>query len=273
MVARHSHARGPLTAAFMAHSLGSGYLAALLRRAPELASSVAFFDPICFLLPDGTVLNNYLYKPVLLRPSTWYHWLQRYVVADEPTQQDCFRNCFWWSQFWLHPSELPCDAIIQLSGQDRVANTYKVFAHLRAWERWMKVARSCELGSARAQLDLRFHETWSHGWLCFHLNEMRSMIHALQRAQQASDARLAVYDTGDDDTVPLTPSLTDAMQTPLSAPKIRRVRFARSPARRDTRTSTESQESLVSSSSDELTYNRAHGVACSPRSTISRAWI
>ena len=107
MVARHTHVEKAVQAAFVAHSLGTGYLALLCRRAPELPAAVAFIDPICFLLPDGHVLRNYLYQPVTLGLSTWFHWLQRYLVADEPTQQDYFRNIFWWASPWLHhPPEL-----------------------------------------------------------------------------------------------------------------------------------------------------------------------
>ena len=110
MVARYTHVESAVQASFVAHSLGTGYLALLCRRAPELPAAVAFIDPICFLLPDGHVLRNYLYQPVTLGLSTWFHWLQRYLVADEPTQQDYFRNIFWWASSWIHPSELRASA-------------------------------------------------------------------------------------------------------------------------------------------------------------------
>ena len=78
------------------------------------------------------MLHNYLYARPRLGVRTWFHWLQRYVVADEPTQQDCFRNCFWWSQFVLHPSELSCDTHVVLSGHDSVANASSVYEQLGA---------------------------------------------------------------------------------------------------------------------------------------------
>ena len=161
MVARYTHVESAVQASFVAHSLGTGYLALLCRRAPELPAAVAFIDPICFLLPDGHVLRNYLYQPVTLGLSTWFHWLQRYLVADEPTQQDYFRNIFWWASSWihpselrasahhgalssprrwasswLHPSELPCDALVLLSGRDSLVSAPNVFTHLKVWQGW-----------------------------------------------------------------------------------------------------------------------------------------
>ena len=40
----------PPRAAFLAHSLGSAHLAALLKASPDVAAAVAFIDPICFQL-------------------------------------------------------------------------------------------------------------------------------------------------------------------------------------------------------------------------------
>ena len=98
------------------------------------------------------------------------------MVADEPTQQDCFRNCFWWSQMCMHPSELPCDAVVVLSGHDSVANTSSLYAHLSAWVRWLRVAKEHGLGGPRSALELVLHEGWSHGWICFHRHEQRKLI-------------------------------------------------------------------------------------------------
>ena len=87
MVCRHVAVGKPIKAAFAAHSLGSANLALVCRQAPDLPSALAFIDPICFLLPDGNVLRNYLYEPVSFGLSTWFHWLQRYIVADEPVRE------------------------------------------------------------------------------------------------------------------------------------------------------------------------------------------
>lgn len=84
MVTRYTPHGRPVKAAFAAHSLGSSILATICRQAPELPAALAFIDPICFLLPDGRVLRNYLYEPVTFGLSTWFHWLQRYIIADEP---------------------------------------------------------------------------------------------------------------------------------------------------------------------------------------------
>jgi len=141
MVARHVPRGTPVRAAFVAHSLGTGVLALLCRQSADLVCAAAFIDPICFLLPDGNVLRNYLYEPVALGLHTWFHWLQRYLVAAEPTQQDYFRSIFWWASSWLHPAELPCDALVLLSGRDTVAHAPRVFSYLQAWQSWKQLTR------------------------------------------------------------------------------------------------------------------------------------
>jgi len=230
MVARHTHVEKAVQAAFVAHSLGTGYLALLCRRAPELPAAVAFIDPICFLLPDGHVLRNYLYQPVTLGLFTWFHWLQRYLVADEPTQQDYFRNIFWWASpwlhhppelharahhcalssphrwasSWLHPSELPCDGLVLLSGRDSLVSAPNVFTHLKVWQGWHglttgRYAASASpasleptpppsppaqrLGSPRSeqQLHLHMHASWTHGWVLFSPHEQSILVRKLQR--------------------------------------------------------------------------------------------
>lgn len=56
--------RRAVRAAFLANSVGTGLLGAFLERAPELAASAVFSDPICFELSSGDVLHNFLYaKP------------------------------------------------------------------------------------------------------------------------------------------------------------------------------------------------------------------
>jgi hypothetical protein len=171
---------GPPAATFAAHSLGTAFLSLLVRRAPEVVAAAAFVDPICFNLSDGTVLQNFLYAEPRLAPSSWFHWLQRFVVADEPTQQDCFRRCFWWSQFFLHPSELPCDTLVCLSSRDSVASAPAVHASLSAWQRWTHLARAHGIGRPRASLEVEVHEGWYHGWLLFHPREQKRLLRRLQ---------------------------------------------------------------------------------------------
>ena len=74
IVARYHNEPGNPTpkAAFLAHSLGTGYLAPLVRKAPDLVAAVGLVDPICFSLPDGSVLHNYLYASPRLGLRTWY---------------------------------------------------------------------------------------------------------------------------------------------------------------------------------------------------------
>lgn len=58
-------------AAFLANSVGTGLLGALLERAPELAASAVFSDPICFELSSGDVLHNFLYAEPACCGGVW----------------------------------------------------------------------------------------------------------------------------------------------------------------------------------------------------------
>uniref|UniRef100_A0A7S3W261 AB hydrolase-1 domain-containing protein n=2 Tax=Emiliania huxleyi TaxID=2903 RepID=A0A7S3W261_EMIHU len=160
MVRRHAlNGRAP-SAAFMSHSLGTGYHAAVATRAPGLVAASLFADPICFLLHERDVLHNFLYEVAPLRPATWFHWLQRVAVASDPTVQNCLRREFWWSQHWLHPASLPSPTAVHLSAADTVCNPRRVQEHL------------LRHGGAQAGLDSPLEVELSrgmftvHGWLC-----------------------------------------------------------------------------------------------------------
>lgn len=128
------------------------------------------------------------------------------------TQQDFFRNIFWWASSWLHPSEIPCDTLVVLSGRDSVAAAPKVYTHLRAWQcsnglvltqptdtspsplrRPSSPTRSAspsvppspssiaatDTAVESVELHIRMQASWSHGWVLFHLHEQRVLMHKL----------------------------------------------------------------------------------------------
>ena len=126
-------------------------------------SAAAFIDPICFQLPDGRCLQNFLYAKPALAPASLYHFLQRHLIADEPTTQACLRSCFWWAQFWLHPSEISCDAVVELSAHDSVTAAVSVDRYLRSWQRQARDSVRNAQGRAPRCLEVRMRETWAHG--------------------------------------------------------------------------------------------------------------
>jgi len=150
------------------------------------------------------VLHNYLYASPAV--TSGFHWLQRYLVANEATQQDFFRTCWWWSQHWLHPTELPCDTSITLSGRDSVANAYSVHAHLHdqlptpashgaadalgshyeANARHIpslqppKAAGHGRTAPRMPRVEVTMHDHWTHGWLLMHPAEQSRVVRSLQ---------------------------------------------------------------------------------------------
>jgi hypothetical protein len=67
--------------------------------------------------------------------STLFRITQRKVMSEEVIMQDCIRRLFWWSQHWIHPSDLPCACHVILSGKDTVASPTEVLSCLRSWQR------------------------------------------------------------------------------------------------------------------------------------------
>lgn len=188
--------------------------------------AAALIDPICFLLADGAVLNNFLYSspdcplheaPQLLKkgltrppsqenllelvrdaekvvePLSWFKYVQRYLVANEPTMQDCFRRGFWWAQHWLHPSELPSDTLVLLSGNDSVADAPTVHAYLKSWQAKEQakadLVRDPVLGVQPNKLQVQLRESWGHGWLMLHPSEQRSLVLQVQTMHRDSSFR------------------------------------------------------------------------------------
>jgi len=238
-------------AAFIAHSLGSGVLAPLMRNAPELVGAAAFIDPICFLLPDGGVLRNFLYTRPPLALDHWFHCLQRYLVANEATVQDCFRNCFWWSQHWLHPSEICSDSVVHLSGRDSVAEARRVHSYLRSWQRRARDWADRAKGRRRRRVEVHLHESWSHGWLMLHPEEQRKLVAKLQAMLRQQDDWTCEAQTSPATVLTAPPyEAPPVQQTPLVADLFgmaRQVRFHLQDAEGDTASngSSESVDDLV----------------------------
>jgi len=144
LVARHSPTPDAPRAGFLAHSLGTAALAALLKRRPEVCAAASFVDPICFLLHRRDVLFNFMYAapPFTLAWSSkggfarWFHWVQHVVMTCDPTVQNAFRREFFWAHYDLHAAQLAtmgngAAAAVHLSAADTVCNPRAVAAHLR----------------------------------------------------------------------------------------------------------------------------------------------
>ena len=156
------------SATFVAHSMGTAFLAAVLRARPGLASSALFVDPVCFLLYRRDILYNFLYRKPSFRRSWWrpskwsplgLHWLH----TRDPCMQGCFRRDFWWSQYILQPWDIPCDAAVLLSGKDAIVPAADVFAYLK--EQAAALKRTADAVCGDRELRVEMHEGCSHGWL------------------------------------------------------------------------------------------------------------
>lgn len=156
------------SATFVAHSMGTAFLAAVLRARPGLASSALFVDPVCFLLYRRDIMYNFLYRKPSFRRSWWrpskwsplgLHWLH----TRDPCMQGCFRRDFWWSQYILQPWDIPCDAAVLLSGKDAIVPAADVFQYLTGQAAALK--RTADAVCGDRELRVEMHEGRSHGWL------------------------------------------------------------------------------------------------------------
>jgi hypothetical protein len=183
------------TATFIAHSMGTGFLAAVLRARPGLASGVLMVDPVCFLLYRRDVLYNFLYrKPALrrswYRPSKWFNLALHRMLTQEPCMQCCFRRDFWWSHYLLHPMDIPCDAAVLLSGRDTIVNAREVETYLREQAAALKRDPAAGAGGGAHEISVVMHEGRSHGWLMAMPRMPRGVFDALAglRKRRGGDA-------------------------------------------------------------------------------------
>ncbi|KAL1510368.1 hypothetical protein AB1Y20_006679 [Prymnesium parvum] len=173
MLERHAERQTPRRAVFFAHSLGTAHLAAVLKAEPALAAAVGMADPICFLLAHPDVLYNFLYARPPLTANTFFHWAQYKLATSEPTTQYCFRRAFWWSSYWIHPTDLPCDSFVVLSGRDSVAEPYAVLDNLNTWKPL--------LAKTGVKMHTKLFDKWRHGWLLWHPSAQYHFILSVQR--------------------------------------------------------------------------------------------
>ena len=81
------------------------------------------------------------------------------MVVLEPSVQFCFRRTFWWTHNYIHPADLPCDALVVLGGCDTVADPHDVRKALEAYQ------RGCVERGETPRVRLEWHEGWLHGGL------------------------------------------------------------------------------------------------------------
>jgi pimeloyl-ACP methyl ester carboxylesterase len=192
----HRHAGSTPRAAFLGHSLGTGVLAALSKRCPELVAAAAFVDPICFLIYRRDLLHSFLYstpRPLDLVRSQLhgrvdlpgraralvgdgFRLVLQLIIRREPTIQAAFRRHFWWSQHWLDASDVRRhNTIVCLSGLDAIVPAREVAAHLAA------ASRDVGDAAARAELEVEMHDHWHHGSFWLHLAAQDRIVAALRR--------------------------------------------------------------------------------------------
>lgn len=171
---------GASKAAFFAHSFGTAVLAALLKRAPDMALACTFVDPICFQLHTAAIVSNFLLAEPTLSAATWVHFVQKAFATLELTLQDGFRRRFWWANHCLAPSDVPCDSTVILAGRDTVANVTEVRRQLLEWQQALAADdERLPPGKRAPRVHVEFHEGYFHGQIFAHVTEQRRIIEDL----------------------------------------------------------------------------------------------
>ena len=167
-------------ALFFGHSLGTAFLASVVKAHPSLVGAAVLVDPICFLLFYRDVVYNFLYaepKPLrhglgqALHVGYWFRLALHYLLKQEPTIQSCFRREFSWARHWLHPSDMHFPAYVSLSGRDAIVPSHKVHAHLSSWAAATAISEahggltsgSGNEASGRG-VEVALHARRHHGW-------------------------------------------------------------------------------------------------------------
>ena len=92
---------GASRAGFVSHSFGTAVLAAILKRAPEVAVAFTMVDPICFQLHTSAIVSNFLLAEPVFSHKTfgdnWVHYAQKMGATLELSLQ-------------VHAGDLPLSA-------------------------------------------------------------------------------------------------------------------------------------------------------------------
>ena len=99
------------SASVVGHSYGTFMASRLVQRAPERVQSMALLDPVCFIMFDGKLIHNFVYKPQNGAITTWL------VARDLHHATSVCRN-FFWSLLNLWPDQLPDHSLVVLSAND-----------------------------------------------------------------------------------------------------------------------------------------------------------
>lgn len=115
-------------ARWIAHSLGTTVFAWIARHAPELVNSGTLIDPVCFSLWDGTVADNFVYKP--LTTTALSDRIVRYAVGRELYAAHALSRNFIWHENMLlatHLKALGAPVKAYVAEKDAIADPERCF--------------------------------------------------------------------------------------------------------------------------------------------------
>lgn len=118
------------SAHFVGHSFGSLPMAWMARKQPSFVGAMSFIDPVCFLLIKPDVCYNFMYR----QPNTPTQLLINYFLARELYIAHSLSRNFFWHQNQLWPEEVPCPALVVLSGHDSIVPAHSVRRYLMAYK-------------------------------------------------------------------------------------------------------------------------------------------
>eukprot|EP00611_Tribonema_gayanum_P023206 TRINITY_DN482_c0_g1_i1.p1 TRINITY_DN482_c0_g1~~TRINITY_DN482_c0_g1_i1.p1 ORF type:complete len:225 (-),score=54.34 TRINITY_DN482_c0_g1_i1:1295-1969(-) len=119
------HQFGP--SRWIGHSLGSCLAGAFTKAKPELVHSLVLIDPVCFLLWEVDVLENFSRQPAsAMQDIIHYHMSQELFISH------FFHRHFWWYESVLFPSDIPLDTgtVVFVSERDEISHPRNVLKYL-----------------------------------------------------------------------------------------------------------------------------------------------
>ncbi|KAG5192759.1 hypothetical protein JKP88DRAFT_274703 [Tribonema minus] len=122
------HGFGP--SRWIGHSLGTCLVGAFLKAKPHLVHSVVLIDPVCFLLWEVDILENFCYR----QPSTAMQDIIHYHMSQELFISHFFHRHFWWYESVLFASDIPTamSADVFISEIDEISRASAIVPYLAA---------------------------------------------------------------------------------------------------------------------------------------------
>ncbi|KAG2439527.1 hypothetical protein HXX76_004880 [Chlamydomonas incerta] len=126
-VAAALDAHGLASVHVVAHSYGTFMASRLVQRRRRAVASLTLLDPVCFIMYNGKLIYNFVYRSPMAGASflTWF-------IARDLAHSVSVSRRFYWSLLNLWPDQLPQHTLVAMGARDELVPVPEVLTMLEA---------------------------------------------------------------------------------------------------------------------------------------------